>query len=763
MQRKKGLGWLTTLLIVIMLLGTVSTVPDYAVNGESGHRGALSDPERRSGAALYQGRAVSLLSLQQSGLITISQNNFEANTSYGLYSTTSLIAEGNWWGDTGGPYHPTLNPQGHGDSVSDNVDFDPWLVSAVDIGLSVPPYPTPDPGVLIIYQNNFENNSAYGLYNDSASINAENNWWGNASGPYHPALNPGGLGDRVSDNVDFEPWLTSPAQPPGYTYSISGRVTDSSANPIYGVTISDNAGHSVTTTAGGYYTITGLITGTYTVVPSKSGYVFSPASRIVTVPPSATSQNFVGTLVAGTFTGTIVPIFPSAHTTSSTVMQGGIAYRYFRLLDANGNFIPGVTVAFSFGSPATTDDQGYFTATIPASSLGNPGSYAVSVQSVTIGGQTYTTNNQPTFTVEVDERRYAHSWSYGAIRQASAGVSTGLIAYLSAETNGGLSLTLEESNPDRTDDDRVGMEEHYSLETGAEVGVGIRRNISACIVKSELDASVTTEARLRHFGDLEAQFNQPYADNDRKAQGIFLALSILDSATGIPAQPLIVSMLQVAEARLPYLDYISTQSVGTAVKVTPLRAHIGAEVGLTAKRGGSQSKGKTLGFTLLDVGASRLVAMVLTDYGNEYSVGFEDEFSMDLAMLSPDLPWIKNKLIGILDNQARRLHKEYFFDSATHQLKRIELTLISEGNPNIFTDVTKKQVAIRITLEGENLTPSLIEQVGQTQVISDLNALLRAVPEMPYSVEVEDGSSFLNFAQNNGHFLRGQKGRQARP
>jgi Tol biopolymer transport system component/N-acetylneuraminic acid mutarotase len=367
----------------------------------------------------------------------------------------------------------------------------------------------------------------------------------------------------------------------------------------------------------------------------------------------------------------------------------------------------------------------------------------VNIRSVTIGGQTYTTN-QPTFTIQVTERRYAHSWSYGAVRTASAGVGTGIIAYLGAETNGGLGLTLEESDPYRTADDRVSMEENYSVETNTGVGLGIRERIRAGVVKADLDASVTTERKLRHFGALEAEFNQPYAENDRKAQGIFLALSVLDSALGVPIQPLVVGMLRVAEAQFPYLDYISAQSVGTAAKVTPLRAHIGAEMNLAASRRGSAYKERTVGFTLLDVGVSRLVAEVLTDYGDEYSVGFDDELSLDLTLLTPHLPGIRNQLIGVIGDRAVRLHKEYFFDSATDSLKRIELTLTGEGNPYAFTDVIKKVVSVRMMLEGANLTPSLVERVGQAQVIFDLNALLSAVPQIPYSVEVEDGS-FVSF------------------
>jgi hypothetical protein len=54
-------------------------------------------------------------------------------------------------------------------------------------------------------------NALYGIFNATSAItiNAENNWWGDASGPAHGS-NPTGTGDAVSDFVDFTPWLTSP-------------------------------------------------------------------------------------------------------------------------------------------------------------------------------------------------------------------------------------------------------------------------------------------------------------------------------------------------------------------------------------------------------------------------------------------------------------------------------------------------------------------------------------------------------------------------
>ncbi len=39
-------------------------------------------------------------------------------------------------------------------------------------------------------------------------FDAMNNWWGDPSGPFHPVANPEGLGNEVSDNVDFGSFFT---------------------------------------------------------------------------------------------------------------------------------------------------------------------------------------------------------------------------------------------------------------------------------------------------------------------------------------------------------------------------------------------------------------------------------------------------------------------------------------------------------------------------------------------------------------------------
>ena len=64
----------------------------------------------------------------------------------------------------------------------------------------------------VVRHCNIMGNRGVGVGNGGQAWNtdARYNWWGDASGPYHPTLNPSGRGDTVSDYVDFDPWLTGP-------------------------------------------------------------------------------------------------------------------------------------------------------------------------------------------------------------------------------------------------------------------------------------------------------------------------------------------------------------------------------------------------------------------------------------------------------------------------------------------------------------------------------------------------------------------------
>jgi hypothetical protein len=72
-----------------------------------------------------------------SGTPVIYGNKVAGNSSYGLHNraTPNILAQENWWGHISGPYHASTNPDGQGDTVSDYVDYEPWVVDAGDMDM----------------------------------------------------------------------------------------------------------------------------------------------------------------------------------------------------------------------------------------------------------------------------------------------------------------------------------------------------------------------------------------------------------------------------------------------------------------------------------------------------------------------------------------------------------------------------------------------------------------------------------------------------
>lgn len=98
-------------------------------------------------------------------------------------------------------------------------------------------------------------NSSYGVYNSSGySMNAENNFWGGNSGPYHTS-NPTGAGNQVSDDIDFSPWIgtsTLHYVSGGCPLSFCGSVTNggilldaSTTNYIFDLSAATSTWHAV--------------------------------------------------------------------------------------------------------------------------------------------------------------------------------------------------------------------------------------------------------------------------------------------------------------------------------------------------------------------------------------------------------------------------------------------------------------------------------------------------------------------------------------
>ncbi len=124
---------------------------------------------------------------------------------------------------------------------------------------------------------------------------AYSRWYGNGSpwpdiyGVY--VIGSDGSGRRqVSSGYDEQPrW-----QPAPITFSVAGQVKDANGAGIPGVTISAGGGYATMTDVNGYYTLSGVAAGAYTITPSKSGHAFCPGTLKIAVSSDVSGQDFTG-------------------------------------------------------------------------------------------------------------------------------------------------------------------------------------------------------------------------------------------------------------------------------------------------------------------------------------------------------------------------------------------------------------------------------------------------------------------------------------
>lgn len=124
------------------------------------------------------------------------------------------------------------------------------------------------------------------------------------------------LDHAENENVGMVHYIPHRTPDEKRTYSVSGAIEDSLGDPVEGVRVyvdisAQFPGHTVlaaTTDASGYYTIYGLLPSatSYSIVPQKLGYTFTPPSRTVSIDPANPSdiagQDFVAMLPAPSIT-----------------------------------------------------------------------------------------------------------------------------------------------------------------------------------------------------------------------------------------------------------------------------------------------------------------------------------------------------------------------------------------------------------------------------------------------------------------------------
>jgi hypothetical protein len=172
-------------------------------------------------------------------------------------------------------------------------------------------YAAPDISVLTARNNKIYGNTVYGIEAlENTSVDAKENWWGDASGPYHAVNNTCGSGNEVTDYVAFMPWWEDAAM----TISSGDLpVSNISNSPVtYYCKIQDaiddintTDGNEIQVALGSYtesltinkeLTINGIdkatrtLTGDHTITANNvtlTNFTFVPASPAITIDASA--------------------------------------------------------------------------------------------------------------------------------------------------------------------------------------------------------------------------------------------------------------------------------------------------------------------------------------------------------------------------------------------------------------------------------------------------------------------------------------------
>ncbi len=224
------------------------------------------------------------------------------------------------------------------------------------------------------------------------------------------------------------------------TYSISGTVSGDIAS---GVTMGLTGAATATTTtaADGTYTFGGLVNGSYTVAPSKSGYTFSPTSIAVTVSgANQTGKNFTAT--ASACGGAITAAYSSAYHCPSCDAAGTSCAAPASLLQCRGttgesnapNTIDGCADGNSGTCHSDESIEAITVASADGSSCLNPGVQVT----VTVTGYCYSTADYVTLFYSTSAT--SPSWSkVGSTQQASgSGTKTFTWTFTLAGTAGSM-------------------------------------------------------------------------------------------------------------------------------------------------------------------------------------------------------------------------------------------------------------------------------------------------------------------------------------
>ncbi len=242
-------------------------------------------------------------------------------------------------------------------------------------------------------------------------------------------------------------------------FSISGTISPATGGSGTILTLGGAANATTTADSTGSYTFAGLPNGTYTIVPSHTGFTFTPGSQTATVSrANVTGVNFTDTTASAAPTITTQPgnqTVTAGQTATFTVVATGTAPLTYQW-QKNGVNVSGATAASYTTAATTTADSGTTFRVVVNNTAGTVTSAAatLTVTAATVtptittqpANQTVTTGQTATFSVAATgSAPLSYQWNKNGAAIAGA-TSSSYTTPATASSDNGSSFVVVVSN-----------------------------------------------------------------------------------------------------------------------------------------------------------------------------------------------------------------------------------------------------------------------------------------------------------------------------
>ncbi|MDO9099158.1 MAG: hypothetical protein Q7V53_00215 [Caldisericota bacterium] len=318
---------------------------------------------------------------------------------------------------------------------------------------------------------------------------------------------------------------------------------------------------------------------------------------------------------------TLVPLYPADPATPSSIMQGGTMYRYYTVLDTEGETVTGAELRYynpftDRTVTATSDEHGEiaFSFVVPRNEAPKHWDSTLTIDRVRVGGLRSVLSSKPDFATDVLPLSWSTNWMMGLGIAGKAGLGIGAGAFGAVQQAGGMVLTRTEADP--AWDGKGSMLVTDSM--NAEAAIGVQGDVGKFRLGTVQAKAADASARvsLGTFIDFATLFNKP--SDCSITQKLMAALALL------------LGVSQVASAGVTTIMGVAQSAIAAALSSDIEMEHItgGLSLGISgdvsalalelAKKGktpaGTDSVNSLSGVSLGKVGVGEKILLSITGY-----------------------------------------------------------------------------------------------------------------------------------------------------